>query len=104
MNYSNITTLSFSGRMAFLATILFSFSFIGQANANDHDFTAAQQAAVDGHFEILAEQQAQSDQELSNKLQADFDDQVNDSEDEFMELNCEAYGYDFDSEVSACIE
>ncbi|MCL1050102.1 hypothetical protein L2755_10750 [Shewanella abyssi] len=104
MNYSNMTTLPFSGPMAFIAAIILSLSFITQANANDHDFTAAQQAAVDGHFEILADQQTQSDQELDSKLQADFDDQVNDSEEEFMQLTCEAYGYDFDSELSACIE
>jgi hypothetical protein len=102
MNYSNITTLPFSGRMAFFAAMLFSFSFIGQANAND--FTPAEQAAVDGHFEILAEQQAQSDIALDNKIQTEFDDQVSDSEEEFMELTCEAHGFDFDSEVSACVE
>ena len=102
MNYSNITKLPFSGRLAFIAAILSSFSFIGQASAND--FTPAEQAAVDGHFEILAEQQAQSDQELESKLQAEFDEQVSDSEEEFMELTCEAHGYDFDSEVSACTE
>ncbi|MCL1057165.1 hypothetical protein L2729_04055 [Shewanella gelidimarina] len=102
MNYSNITTLPFSGRMAFFAAILFSFSFIGQANAND--FTPAEQAAVDGHFEILAEQQAQSDTALENKIQTEFDDQVSDSEEEFMELTCEAHSFDFDSEVSACVD
>lgn len=102
MNYSNITTLPFSGRMAFIAAILFSFSFIGQANAND--FTTAQQAAIDGHFEILAEQQAQSDQELESKLQTEFDNQVSNSKEEFIELTCEVYGFDFDNEVSACVD
>ena len=102
MKYSNITKLPFSARLAFMAAIIFSFSFIGQANAND--FTPAEQAAVDGHFEILAEQQALSDQELENKLQAEFDELVSDSEQEFIELTCEAHGYGFDSEMSACTQ
>ncbi|ABZ78352.1 conserved hypothetical protein [Shewanella halifaxensis HAW-EB4] len=102
MNYSNITNIPFSGRMAFIAVLLISFSFIGQANANE--FTAKEKAAISEHYDILAEHQAESDQALESKLQAEFDEQVLDSEQEFMELTCATHGLDFDSEFEVCYE
>ncbi|WP_299805529.1 hypothetical protein [uncultured Shewanella sp.] len=102
MNYSNITKIPFSGRMAFIAALLMSFSFIGQANANE--FTAKEKAAIAEHYEILAEHQAESDQVLESKLQAEFDEQMHDSEQEFMELACATHGLEFDSESTVCHE
>ncbi|MGS0674940.1 hypothetical protein [Shewanella sp. 125m-1] len=102
MNYSNITNIPFSGRMAFIAAILISFSFIGQAGAEE--FTAKEKAAIAGHYEILDQHQAKSDQALESKLQSEFDEQVQESEQEFMELTCTAYGLDFDSETEVCYE
>ncbi|GIU12344.1 MULTISPECIES: hypothetical protein [unclassified Shewanella] len=102
MNYSTTSKISFSGPMAFIAALLIAFSFIGQANAQE--FTAKEKAAISEHYEILAEHQAESDQALESKLQAEFDEQVLDSEQEFMELTCASHGLDFDSEFEVCYE
>ncbi|GIU23657.1 hypothetical protein L2719_05120 [Shewanella schlegeliana] len=102
MNYATTSKIPFSGRMAFIAALLMAFGFIGQASAQE--FTDKERAAIDGHYEILAEHQAESDQALESKLQAEFDEQVLDSEQEFMELTCATHGLDFDSESEVCYE
>ncbi|GIU13710.1 MULTISPECIES: hypothetical protein [unclassified Shewanella] len=102
MNYSNTSKIPFSGRMAFIAALLMTFSFIGQANANE--FTPKEQAAIAEHYEILADHQAESDQALESKMQAEFDEQMQDSEQEYMELACATHGLEFDSESTVCHE
>ncbi|MCK8045854.1 hypothetical protein MSG37_13270 [Shewanella sp. 1CM18E] len=101
MNYST-TKIAFSGRMALLAIILSAFAFVGQANAEE--FTAKEKAAIAEHHQIIENQMAKTENELEATLQSEFDAQVKDSEQEFMQLACTAHGLDFDNSIGVCFE
>ncbi|WP_108945343.1 hypothetical protein [Shewanella halifaxensis] len=96
---NNFTTkVPFSGRMALLAIILSVFAFVGQANADEFSPTIAK------HHQIIEEQLAENDHALESTLQSEFDAQVEDSEQEFMQLACTAHGMDFDDTTGVCFE
>ena len=100
---NNFTTkVPFSGRMALLAIILSVFAFVGQANANE--FSPKEKAAIAKHHQIIEDQLAENDHALESTLQSEFDAQVEDSEQEFMQLACTAHGMDFDDTTGVCFE
>ncbi|MCL1146494.1 hypothetical protein AB4298_14115 [Shewanella sp. 10N.261.52.F9] len=102
MHNSTITRIPFSGRMAIVALLVSTFVFIGQANAEE--FTAKEKAAIAEHHEIIDRQLTKSEQSIESDLQSEFDQQIEESEQEFMQLACTAHGLEFDETTEVCFE
>lgn len=96
------TKTVFSGKVALLSGLIIGAMLSGQAFAND--FTPAEQASIDQHYEILADQQAQSDGAMINNQQQDFDADLEKAEDQFMNNICDEHGRAYDNATEVCYE
>jgi len=96
------TKVAFSGKVAFIASLLIASAFFGQARAGELKPSA--QAVVEQHFEILATQQSESDNSLIESQQDEFDEELSTAEEQFMDKTCDENGLQYDSDAEVCYE
>lgn len=96
------TKIAFSGKVAFIATLLIASAFVGQAKADE--LTPTEQAAVNHHLEILATQQSKSENSLIESQQDEFDLELSTAEEQFMDKTCDDNGMHYDNDAEVCYE
>lgn len=96
------TKVNFSGKVALFSLFLMAAMITGQAQAKD--FSPSEKAAVSQHFEILANQQAQSDDAMIEHQQQNFEAGLESAEDQFMHNICDEHNRQYDDATEVCYE
>lgn len=96
------TRVNYSGKLALIAALIFGLAISSQVSAKP--LSPEGKAAVEQHFERLAQQQEMSEEQLISGIETTLDAQIAQVEQRFMKETCAKHQRHYDRQSQSCYE